>query len=164
MGGWVPLESWGERLGAGELGFADEEGQAAGGGDQAGCYWEGGVEALDCSQGYYVGGRVGVVLGASGEYIDVRQCKAAGDFAQEGGFLVVGFDQGQVDLGRPDFYGQAGEAGAGADVDQTDRLSRRDLGGEEVGCGEQGFSEVASDDFFLIVDGGEVDAGVPAEQ
>ena len=75
-------------------------------------YGEGGFEALYCSQGYYVGGWVGVVFGAAGEYIDVRQCKGSGDFAEEGCFLLVGLDQGQVDLGSPDFYGQAGEAGA----------------------------------------------------
>jgi hypothetical protein len=30
--------------------------------------------------------------------------------------------------------------------------------------GEEGFAEVAGDDFFGIADGGEVNAGVPAEE
>jgi hypothetical protein len=34
--------------------------------------------------------------------------------------------------------------------------------GKEVAGGEEGFAEVASDDFFFAADGGEVDAGVPA--
>jgi hypothetical protein len=36
--------------------------------------------------------------------------------------------------------------------------------GEEVAGGEEGFAEVAGDDFFRIADGGEVDAGVPTEE
>jgi len=35
---------------------------------------------------------------------------------------------------------------------------------EEVAGGEEGFAEVAGDDFFWIADGGEVDAGIPAEK
>jgi len=35
---------------------------------------------------------------------------------------------------------------------------------EEVAGGEEGFAEVAGDDFFWIADGGEIDAGVPAEE
>ena len=104
-------------MGAGELGFADQEGQAASGCDQAGGDWEGGVEVLYGAEGCYVGWGAGVVLGASVEYIDVRQCKGTCDFAKEGCFLLVGFDQGEVDVGGPDFYGEAGKASAGADVD-----------------------------------------------
>jgi len=33
---------------------------------------------------------------------------------------------------------------------------------EEMACGEEGFSEVAGDDFFRGADGGEIDARVPA--
>ena len=32
------------------------------------------------------------LFGAGGEHIDVRQFKGADDFAEEGGFFVVGFD------------------------------------------------------------------------
>lgn len=44
-------------------------------------------------------------FGAGILYIDVGQCKGARDFAQEGCFFLVGLDQGQGDLRRPQFYG-----------------------------------------------------------
>jgi hypothetical protein len=34
--------------------------------------------------------------------------------AEEGGFLVIGFDQSQGDVGGPEFYGDAWEACSGA--------------------------------------------------
>jgi hypothetical protein len=36
--------------------------------------------------------------------------------------------------------------------------------GKQVAGDEEGFAEVASNDFFFVADGGEVDAGVPAEE
>ena len=36
--------------------------------------------------------------------------------------------------------------------------------GKEMAGGEEGFAEVAGYDFFLPADGGQVDAGVPAEE
>jgi hypothetical protein len=36
--------------------------------------------------------------------------------------------------------------------------------GEQVTGGEEALAEVAGDDFFGVTDGGEVDAGVPAEK
>jgi hypothetical protein len=33
-----------------------------------------------------------------------------------------------------------------------------------VACGEEAFAEVAGDDLFFVADGGQVDAGVPAEK
>jgi hypothetical protein len=36
--------------------------------------------------------------------------------------------------------------------------------GEEVAGGEEGLAEVAGDYFFGIADGGEIDAGIPAEK
>ena len=88
---------------------------------------------------------------------------------------------------RPDLYRQARKAGAGADVDDagialgfdgrdarpyietlnwTGGDARRYIekkGGKKMAGGEQGFAEVASDDFFRLADGGEVDAGIPAD-
>ena len=78
-------------------------------------------EVFNGSEGYQVGaGEIGVGgedLGAVGGYIDVGQCKCAGRFAEEGGFLVIRFDQGEVELGRPDFQREGGESGAGTDVE-----------------------------------------------
>ena len=143
-----------------------------------------GFEAFDGAEGDYVESGSGKGFGARGLYIDVRQCKGAGDFAEEGGLLVIGFDQGQGDLGDPEFYGDAGESGAGAYVGEAG-VERRALGvgrfgcfgslvrlgnsktsnhrghgghrgstGEEVTGGEKAFAEVAGDDFFGVADGG----------
>ncbi len=122
-------------------------------------------------------------------YIDVRQCKRAHDFAEEGGFLVVGLDEGEGDVGGPKFDRYSGEAGTGAEVGETDAnlrgqsptLSRTRIGTtevvplpvvpagrvflwEKVACSEEGLAEVAGDDLFWIADGGEVDAGIPSDQ
>jgi hypothetical protein len=70
---------------------------------------------FDGAEGDYVEG-LGDGFGAGVLYIDARQCKGADDFAQEGGFLVIGFDEGEGDVGGPEFYRDAGEAGAGAYV------------------------------------------------
>ena len=47
-------------------------------------------------------GLAGEVFRTGGNYIDIRQCKRAGHFFQEGGFLVIRFDEGEVNLRRPD--------------------------------------------------------------
>ena len=66
-----PAEIWGQGSGGRDLGIANEEGQAASGGNQVGCDWQDGFEALDGSEGYDLGhGRK--VLGAAGEDIDFR--------------------------------------------------------------------------------------------
>ena len=150
------------------------------------------------------------IFGSRGYYIDIRQCKGAGDFAKEGGLFVVGFDQRHGDLRRPEFDGDAGKSGARADVGEADfrplatgvrlpafglgrgasgvrysvgacgvgeRKNRASLGttgfeiwshtiflGEQLAGGEKGFAEVAGDDLFWIADGGEIDAGVPADE
>ena len=96
---------------------------------------------------------------------------------------MVGFDEGKGDVGGPEFDRNPGEAGAGAEVGKADSGAslrwtapsaplRAGLGGcpdmsgdgEQMTGGEEGFAEVAGDYFFWIADGGEVDAGVPAEE
>jgi hypothetical protein len=59
---------------------------------------------------------IGEGFSAPGHYIDMRQCKCADNFAEEGGFLMIRFDEGQVNFGPPDFEGQTGEASSGAEV------------------------------------------------
>lgn len=110
------METGDEGLGAGDLGAADEEGDTGGGGEEGGGGGEDGVEAFDGAQGEEAGGGRGKVLGAAGEYIDIRQCKSADDFAQEGHFLMVGLDQCDSGPGRPDLHGEAGESGSGTQV------------------------------------------------
>ena len=85
------------------------------------------VEVLYGSEGYYFGtgevGTGGQDFGPVGEYSDVGQCKCAGHFAEEGGFLVIGFDQRQVDVLGPEFQGERGESGARADVEDVGRTA-----------------------------------------
>ena len=113
-------------------------------------------------------------------YIDICQCNGAGDFAKECGFFLIRFDECEGDVGSPEFDGESGEAGAGAQVGDASRTFHRRvrrgrrgiifclvfMAGvrEEVTSGEEGFSEVAGDDFFGIADGGEVNAGIPVEE
>jgi len=99
-----------------QLGGGDQEGQAAGGGQEFGGCGENFWQAFDSSEGYYVEGGWGDGLGTGALYIDVRQCKGAGYFAEEGCLLVVGFDQSEGDVWGPDFYRDAWEAGTGAQV------------------------------------------------
>jgi hypothetical protein len=97
------------------LGVSDQEGEAAGVGEQACCSGKDEIEALDCAEGYHFG-PAGVVGGAAGKYFDMGQCEGADHLPQESDLLLIGFDQGEVNVGSPDPDGQAGEASAGADV------------------------------------------------
>src|ERR1700677_1943030 len=108
----TPFEGWSEAFCLSELGLANQEGESASRRDQTSRDGESGIEALDCAECHDVCRRVGEVLGAAGEHIDARQCKLAGDLAQEGCLLLIGLDQGQVDVGPPDFYWKPREAGA----------------------------------------------------
>jgi len=73
----------------------------------------------------------------------------------------VGLDQGEMDARRPDFDGQAGESGAGAEIYD----GGGDGGvGQKQASGKEGFTEVAADDLFWFADRGKVNAGVPAKQ
>jgi hypothetical protein len=91
-------------------------------GDQCGGGGQDGFEAFDRAQGNHVESGRTEGLCACVLYIYVRQCKGAGDFAEERGFLVVGLDQGQRDRRAPEFDGETGESGAGADVGYADSL------------------------------------------
>ena len=98
------------------LSGADEEGQATGWGHQGG---GGGrqdvLEAFYGAEGYGVEG-CGEGFGARVLYIDACQCKSTSHFAEEGGLLVIGLDEGEGNVRRPEFDGEAGESGAGAYV------------------------------------------------
>ena len=152
------------------LGGADEEGKASGGGDEAGGDGEDGLEALDGAEGDDGEGSGGEGFGADVLYIDIRQCKGAGEFAEEGDFFVVGLDEGERDVRGPELDGDAGKSGAGAEVGDFKSFQRRGRGGrrgrpgKQDSGGEEGLAEVAGNDLFFIADGGEVEAGVPAEK
>ena len=165
-------------MSATSLGVANQESQFASGGYEIGRGGKDGVELFDGSQSDYVsagcgcGGpmlRVGLrsgqeLLGSTAKYIDVGQCKSADHFAQEGSFFVVGFNEREADVRRPELHGQSGETRSGANVDDV-RLPRAAwlLRGKQVACGEERLSEMAGDDFFGATDGGQIDARIPAE-
>ena len=150
-------------LGLRQLGGADQEDEASGGGDQVSGDGKDVLEAFDCAKGDDVERFFGEGFGAGVLYIDVRQCKGAGDLAKECRFFLIGLDQGEGDLWHPEFDGDAGESGAGADVGQANLLLARGLRAarEEVAGGEEAFTEVAGDDVFRVADGGEVDPRIP---
>ena len=166
--GCGPGETWKDRAGLILLGGADQEGEAAGRGKERGGDRKNRFETFDGAKRYYVEGAAGHGLGAGVLYIYVRQCKGAGYFAEEGGFFVVGLDEGDGKLRRPELDGKAGEAGAGAHIRQ--RLNgcchgvHRRRHREQVAGGEKTLAKVAGDDVFGGADGCQVDAGVPAEE
>jgi len=248
----VPRHEGEGGLGLGDLGGTDQEGQATLGAEQGGGGGQDPIKLLYGAEGDYVEGCGREGFGAGGLYIDVRQCKGPGDFAEESGLLVTRFNQREGNVRGPEFDGEAGESGAGADVGEGDaaagrwsmvagcgwwavgcRVRRRTisfaptdlghfcllthslrcglqsaaalrlgafsiqsfflrncvgyhnraaLGGmapsasfragcvrphairEEMAGGEEGFAEVAGDDFFGVADRGEVDMGVPVEK
>src|SRR5258708_29796564 len=97
------------------LSGANQERQAARWSDQGCGGGEDGCEVFDGAEGYYVeSSRYG--FGAGVLYIDVCQCKRSGNFAEEGSFLLVGFDQGEGDMWGPEVDGEARESCAGADI------------------------------------------------
>jgi len=170
----LPGEVWEGGACEAKLSGADQQSQAASGDDQAGGDGECATESLDSAEDDDVERGVGGEgFGTAGEYIDVRQCKGTDKFTQEGGFLVVGLDQSERDVRGPELEGYAGEAGAGADVgdggtgqifQHRGHRGRRGNAGEQMAGGEEGFAEVAGDDFFRVADRGQVDAGIPAEE
>jgi hypothetical protein len=106
----------------------------------------------------------GVELAGGGHGFDAAgpdfggEVQSADGFAEEGGFFVLGFGQGDSDLGTEKGDGKAGKAGSGAKVQEG-------LGaGSQMAGGKEAFAEVATDDLFGITDGGEVGAGVPLEE
>jgi len=156
------------------LRLSNEQGQAAKCRDQAGSNGEDALEVFDGAEGDGVGvtwlGRE-KVFGATGKYIDICQSNGPGDLTQEGGLLVVGLDQGEVEVRGPDLDGQARKASTGTDVDEMLgeipplRKPRRLGHSRKQGTGgEKRLAEVAGDDLFWVADGSQADAGVPAKQ
>ena len=153
-----------------DLGISNEQGKASARRDQGGGDREDVLEAFDGAQGHCAGFAwlgSGEVFGAAGKYIDIRKSNGADDLAQESRLLLIGLDQSEANVGGPDLDGQAGEAGAGADVDEVRGRVARDHttgGGEESAGGEERFAKVARDDLLRLADGSQVDARIPAEQ
>src|SRR5439155_10373203 len=101
-----------------ELAFANEQRQDAPGDNEAGSDRQDGLEALDGAQDHDPC-LPGKVFSAGTHYIDTRQCKCANNLLQEGGFLLIRFNQREVSLRRPDLNGNAGKPCATAYVDHA---------------------------------------------
>ena len=116
--GFLPDEGRRQLLGVGQLGGPDQEGQATLRCDERCGERERLFEALYGAQGDHTG--LGCELfGAGGEYIDVCQCKGADDFAEEGRLFLIRLDQGDAEVRGPELDGNAGEAGAGAEIEKV---------------------------------------------
>lgn len=129
------------------------------GGDEADGGGEYLVEALDGTHGHERG-LGGDGFGALIENEDVGELDGAADLLEERGFLAVGLDQGEGEHGRPVFEGEAGEAGAAAEIE--DILGC--IAWEKMAGGKERLAEVADDHLFRGAQGGEVHALVPADK
>ena len=141
------------------LGLADEQGETASGGDEAGGSEQGLFEVLDGAHGDQ-GRALMERFGAGVEDGEAGEVEGASDFAQEGGFFAVALDEGELEAGRPILDGQAGKAGAAAEIEEV-------VGGvarAEVAGGEERLAEVALDHSLGRAQGGEVHALVPADE
>lgn len=141
------------------LGFANQQGQAASGSDEAGGSEQGLFEVLDRAHGDQ-GRSLGERFGADVEDGEAGEVEGASDFAQEGGFFAVALDEGELEAGRPVLDGQAGESGAAAEIEELVLGVAR----AEVAGGEERLAEVALDHGFGRAQGGEVHALVPADE
>ncbi len=139
------------------LGLADENGEATAGGDKAGGGGECLVELLDRAHGDQAGA-LGDGLGAGVEDGKAGEMEGPADLAEEGRFLAVAFDEGELQLRGPILDGQAGKAGAAAEVEDV----LLGVAGEERAGGEERLAEMADDHLLGGAQGGEVHALVPA--
>ena len=146
--------------------FSYQEGKAASGLEEAGGHGKDYFKLLDRTQGHNVEASAGAwvwfslpfpagvlrsflktggeIFGASGKNIDVSYGQGTDNLAQESRFFSVRFDERDVELGRPKFYGEAGEASAGTNIgDSGDDCGIR----KEMTGGEKRFAEMTGDDF-----------------
>ncbi len=119
---------------------------------------EGGGHVVYGAEGYGV-----ELLGGRQGFDPVRPdvgCETEGSdyFAEESRLFVLGFGEGYLDFGAEQGYGEAGEAGSRAEVEEGGGAGIEVLGGEEA------FAEVAADDLLWVADSGQVGAGVPLEK
>ncbi len=100
------------------------------------------------------GDDVGVVVvdplfGALGDDLDVGEAQFVDYRLDEARLFLGGFEEGELDVGQDEGEGDAGEAGAGAGVDDVEGV------GEEA-PGEDGIEDVFDGGFTRVGDAGEV--------
>jgi hypothetical protein len=140
------------------VGRRREECELTTGSDACDCCRKGGIHIVHRTQGDYVealgGGHslyaVGPDLGGEGE--------VANDLTEECSFFVLGFGESDLNVRTEKGDGKAGEASSGSEVEEGAGVWVEVTGGEEA------FSEVATDNFLGVADGGEVGTGVPLEE
>ncbi len=157
-----------EVVGRGWRGGFGEGDQPAEGGDSPAGGCEGDLHVVYRAEGDGGEGLAGGhVLYAAGPDGRVGQVEAADGLAEEACLLALGLGERDVQVWEQELDGQAGEAGSGAEVEKTGRREegrgKRKVRSELEGA-EEALAEVALDDALGVADGGEVGAGVPAEE
>ena len=142
-----------EGLKDGSVGAGGEEGEQSAGSHQLCGGGNGSLHVVDGAEGDAVEADLQFLCaGAVDLYLDG---KCTDGLAEEGGFLVLGFGEGDGDLGTEDGDGQAWEAGPGTEVEEGVDVCWQGSGTED------GLKEVAAEYAFFLANGSEVGAGVP---
>ncbi len=131
-----------------------EGGESAAGTDEAGRVSHGGLHLVDSAESDAIKW-AGQSFSAAGINFGIDAGNADG-FLEKGGFFALGFGKGDGDLGAAYRDGNTGEAGSGAVVEEG-----ADARWEGMGAGN-GFDKMAGEDGAGVADGGQVDAGIPA--
>ena len=156
-----------ERAGLTGLLRSDEQCQSPTGFHQARGDGQDGFEALNRAQGHDIKGDPMQGFCAGGLYIDIRQCKGADHLTQKSRLLVIGLNQRQCSVRRPQFDGQSRKTCTGAHISESHSVTGgtgRATARKQVPCGEEGFAEVTGYDLSFIADCRQVDTRVPAEK
>jgi hypothetical protein len=131
----------------------DEDGQPAVGGKELDGGGDGGLHFVDGAEGDAV--EFGFQFFGAAAVDFCCEAESADGFAEEGGFFVLGFGEGDLDVVAHEGDGDTWKACSGTEVEKS-----ADGFGEGLGA-EDGFQEVAAEDAFFVSDGGEVGFGVP---
>lgn len=156
-GGCRPVEAVaGGGLEGGEAGQGSERGEPAGGSDEPGSEGDSVLHVIDGAEGDAVEA-LGEGFGAGG--VDAgMEAEGADGYLKEGGFLRLGFSEGDGERGAADGDGDARQAGSGAEVEEGGKACGQSAGGGD------GFEKMAAEDRFRIADGSQIDAGAPVEE
>src|SRR5664280_205813 len=145
------------------LSFANEQAQPAIFRDQLRRHWQRSLKLLDGTQRHQVSG-LRPVLGAAAEYLGAVEPEAPHHLPQENRFLVVRFNQRQLNLGREQLHRDPREARSRADVGQRRRRSGFTVSAQQDPRREQRLAEVPAHDGLRIAHRRQIHPRVPAQQ
>ena len=142
--------------------FGEGHGDFGEGVDAADGAGDDGVEGFAGADGSVFAGasEVGGDFGAVVEDGDVGEAQECGGAFEEGGFLAGGFEEGEVEVRHADGEGEAWEAAAAADVDDSGPFGEVREHGDEG----DGVEDVAGPGEDGVLDGGEVHRLVDGEE